>query len=70
MRKLARKDKGTRSGLQKWDQQLILPDPSVLVASHHEAARLVLGADLGLELKIDLSQSFYGGQGKSWSKAT
>ena len=43
---------------------------SVLVASHHEAARLVLGADLGLELKTDLSRSFYGGQGKSWIKAT
>lgn len=49
---------------------LVVPDPSVLVASHHEAARLVLGADLGLELKTDLSRTFYGGQGKSWIKAT
>lgn len=36
---------------------------------HHEAACLVLEADLGLELKTDLSLSFYAGQGESWSKA-
>ena len=50
--------------------ELILPDPSpALFPPHHEAACLVLEADLGLELKIAMSLSFYGGQGKSWSKA-
>ena len=69
MRKLAQRIKGhvhvCRSGTTahtSWPSPALFPP-------HHEAACLVLEADLGLELKTDLSLSFYGGQGESWSKA-
>lgn len=62
MRKLAQRIKGhvqvCRSGTRahtSWPSPVFFP-------LHHEAACLVLEADLGLELKTDLSLSFYAGQ--------